>query len=96
MAVKILIRRKFRKVDKKDIMAMLIKARTKAMGMKGYISTETLVSVDDPYSYLMLSMWQTKEDWGAYRASPARQQFEKDSAKLLDGEPRYEIFNMGM
>ena len=96
MAVKILIRRTFGNADKKDIMAMLIKARSNAMGMKGYISTETLVSVEDPHSYLMLSMWQTKEDWEAYKTSPARQQFEKESAKLLEKETQYEVFNMGM
>ncbi len=96
MAVKVLIRRKFKNVDKKEIMAMLIKARSNAMGMNGYISAETLVNVEDPHSYLMLAMWQTKEDWEAYKKSTIRQNFEKEFAKLLEKEVNYEVFNMGM
>ena len=96
MAVKILIRRKFKDVDKKNITAMLIKARSNAMGRKGYISSETLVSYDTPRVYLMLSMWQNKEDWDSYRKSTVRRDFERDSAELLDGETEYEVFSMGM
>lgn len=96
MAVKILIRRKFKDVDKKIITAMLIKARSNAMGRKGYISSETLVSYDNPRLYLMLSMWQKKEDWDSYRKSSVRQDLERDSAALLDGETEYEVFSMGM
>ena len=67
MSVKILIRRKFRKEAVKDAADMLMKARTNAMGNKGYISTETLVNYDDPQTVLIISMWQSKEDWDRYK-----------------------------
>jgi heme oxygenase (mycobilin-producing) len=96
MAVKILIKRKFKDVDRKEIMTLLIKARSNAMAMKGYISTETMVSYDDPRSFIMLSMWQTRGDWDNYRQSAARQEHEQKFAEIMEGETEYEVFKMGM
>ena len=96
MSVKILIRRKFTKEAVKDAADMLIKARTNAMGNKGYISTETLVGYDDPQSILIISMWQTKEDWDLYKDSDMRKAHEDKYARMFEGPTEYEIFSMGM
>lgn len=96
MSVKILIRRKFRKEAVKDAADMLMKARSNAMGNKGYISTETLVNYDDPQSVLIISMWQTKEDWDRYKDSDTRQTHEDMYARMFEGPTEYEIFSMGI
>jgi len=96
MSVKILIRRKFKKEALKNASTMLIKARTNAMGNKGYISTETLVNYDDPQSVLILSMWQSKDDWDRYRDSGTRKEHEDKYADMFEGSTEYEIFRVGM
>ncbi len=96
MSVKILIKRKFKEESLKDAPAMLIKARTNAMGHQGYISTETLVNYDDPRSILIISMWQNKEDWDRYRDSAARKAHEGKYAYLFEGSTEYEVFRFGM
>ena len=96
MAVKIFIKRKFSTDGLKDASAMLIQARKNAMSNKGYISTETLVNHDDPCEILVVSMWQKKEDWDAYAASPERQANEQNFAAILGAETEYQIYNMGM
>lgn len=96
MSVKILIKRKFKKESLKDAAAMLIKARTNAMGHQGYISTETLVNYDDPQSVLILSMWQNKEDWDRYQDSAARKAHEGKYANLFEGSTEYEMYKMGL
>lgn len=96
MAVKIMIKRKFKKDALKDAEVMLIKARTNAMGHKGYISTETLVTYDDPQSVIIISMWQNKEDWDNYRNSAARQEHEGKYAELFESSTGYEAFKLGM
>lgn len=96
MSVKILIRRKFKKEALQNASAMLIKARTNAMGNKGYISTETLVNYDDPQSVLILSMWQSKEDWDTYRDSDTRKEHEDKYADMFEGSTEYEVFRVGM
>jgi heme-degrading monooxygenase HmoA len=96
MAVKIMIKRKFKEEALKDAEAMLMKARTNAMGHKGYISTETLVNFEDPQSVIIISMWQSKEDWDNYRYSGARQEHEQKYRDLFEGTTQYEIFKLGM
>ena len=96
MAVKVLIRRTFKEEALKQASSMLIKARTNAMGSKGYISTETLVEYDDPHSVLILSMWQSKEDWENYKASDTRREHEDKYAELFEGSTEYKIFKIGM
>jgi len=75
---------------------MLIKARTNAMGNTGYISTETLVNHDDPRSVLIISMWQSKEDWDRYQDSDTRKVHEDKYATMFEGPTEYEMFKMGM
>lgn len=96
MSVKILIRRKFKKEALKDVSKMLIEARSSAMGSKGYISTETLVNYDDPQSVIIVSMWQSKEDWDSYQSSAARKDREKKWQEILEAPTEYEVFRMGM
>jgi heme-degrading monooxygenase HmoA len=96
MSVKILIRRKFKKEALKNASAMLIKARTNAMGNQGYISTETLVNYDDPQSVISLSMWQSKDDWDRYRDSDTRKEHEDKYADMFEGSTEYEILRVGM
>ncbi len=96
MAVKILIKRKFKKEALQKASAMLIKARSNAMGNNGYLSTETLVNYDDPQSVLIVSMWQSKEDWDKYKVSAARKEHEDTYADYFEGPTEYEICNIGM
>ena len=96
MSVKILIRRKFKKEALKNASTMLVKARTNAMGNQGYISTETLVNYDDPQSVIILSMWQSKDDWDRYRDSDTRKEHEDKYADMFEGSTEYEILRVGM
>lgn len=96
MTVKILIRRKFKENAEKDFNAMLIKMRSVAMGMKGYLSTETLVSLDNPRDVLLLSMWRSKKDWDNYFNSDVRREAERHYEEIIEGDTKYEYFQMGM
>jgi heme-degrading monooxygenase HmoA len=96
MSVKILIKRKFKKDVLQDASDMLMKARTNAMGHKGYLSTETLVNYDDPQSVLIISMWQSKEYWDKYKYSAARKEHENKYAEMFEGPTEYEVFKLGI
>ena len=96
MSVKILIKRRFKKQSLENAQEMLIKARTNAMDSKGYISTETLVNYDDPQSFIILSMWQNKEDWDNYRYSSTRKEHEEKYADIFEGPAEYDIYRVGL
>ncbi len=96
MAVKILIKRKFKSGSLKEASQMLIRARSNAMGHNGYISSETLSNFDDPNTVIVVSMWQRLEDWNTYKSSPERRNNEEENATLLETPTQYETFNLGL
>ncbi|MBT8360960.1 MAG: hypothetical protein HKP41_18265 [Desulfobacterales bacterium] len=96
MAVKILIRRKFKPGTLKAAHAMLVQARKNAMSQKGYIQSETLTNREDPNLVLVLSMWKSKKAWDDYKKTAARKENERKHSAMLEGKTEYEVFDMGI
>ncbi len=96
MTVKILIKRKFKDVNPKNVSAVITEARKNAMQQKGYISSESLSSCDDPNLILVLSMWQSEEDWENYKNSAARKEVEGSYAELFERPTEYESYHLGL
>jgi hypothetical protein len=63
MAVKVLIKRHIKEGKAKEVFALLNKTRAIAMNQKGYITGETLMSHYDPHRVIVISTWQTIENW---------------------------------
>ncbi|MFO8084259.1 MAG: antibiotic biosynthesis monooxygenase [Desulfobacterales bacterium] len=95
MAVKVLIKRTLKGDDLKAASRLLINARRGAMSEKGYISSENLLSVDNPKMFVVASNWQKLEDWENWKKSEARKENEKEFSELLAKPTEYEIYEMG-
>ena len=63
MLVKVFIKRRFKEGKLKEIFTQLRKIRSEAMRREGYISGETLVEIDDPKKVMVVSIWQSMEEW---------------------------------
>ena len=96
MAVKILIKRKFKTDRLQEASSLIIKARYGAMRQRGYISSETLSDLKNPGMVVVSSMWQTEADWNSWKASPDRAEFETEMGKLQEGETEFELYALGM
>jgi quinol monooxygenase YgiN len=96
MTVKILIKRKFKNANPKNVSEVIAQSRENAMREKGYISSETLCSCDDPNLILVLSMWRTKEDWDYYKNTPIRKRTEEKFAGLFTRPTEYKSYNLGL
>jgi len=72
MVVKVLVKRKFREQNTDEILSLLKEFRTGAMNEKGYISGVTLVKHDDPSSVVVISTWETLEDWRRWKSNQKR------------------------
>ena len=59
MAVKVLIKRKFKKADVVEISKAIHDARLGAMEPEGYISSETMRDHDHPNRVVVASMWHS-------------------------------------
>ena len=83
MAIRVLIERKVAPENELGLGNLLRKLRSKAMLAKGYISGETLRSVDDPSEYLVISTWNSLDDWRRWEADKERQQIQGEIDSLL-------------
>lgn len=96
MAVKIVIKRKFKDGNMHAASRLLINNRNGAMQQPGYISSETLQSLSDPDQVVVVTMWQNIEDWNAWKTSDVRQANEAEFKDYLVGETEYEYYSLGL
>ena len=95
MAVKILIRRQVPQERAKEMIPLFRKMRALATGQPGYITGETLRSLENPQEFMVISTWQSSEDWSRWLQSKERNAVQKKIDDLLGGETKYEIFHYG-
>jgi heme-degrading monooxygenase HmoA len=84
MAVKILIQRKIRPGKEYELGQAIRELRSKAIHAQGYISGETLRSIEDPSLHLVISTWKSLEDWNHWANSPERKVFQQKTDALLE------------
>jgi heme-degrading monooxygenase HmoA len=95
MAVKILIKRTVPQDKAREIIPLFRQMRSLANNQPGYISGETLKSMDRPDTFLVISTWQSSDDWGKWLLSRERQEVQEKIDALLGGNTEYEIFHHG-
>ena len=62
------------------------------MNKKGYISGETFNRLDQPGVSLVISTWQSMDDWREWTLSKERCELQEQIDKLLGQPTKYEIF----
>ena len=63
MAVQVIIKRKFKVESPEELFPLLTELRIRAKDQPGYISGETLRNLDNTENYLVISKWETADDW---------------------------------
>jgi heme-degrading monooxygenase HmoA len=71
------------------------KMRTLANEQPGYITGETMRNLEKADEFLVISTWETSDDWKRWVQSNDRQQIQKQIDALLGGKTEYEIFHYG-
>lgn len=96
MAVKVLIKRKFKDGNVRAASRLLINNRSGAMKYPGYISSETMRSLDDPDQIVVVSMWESVEAWEAWKTSEVRMTNENEFKDYIVGATEYEHYSLGL
>ena len=86
MSVKILIKRNIEQEVVSVIRPLIIELRVHALKQPGYIGGETLKCIDRPGEYLVISTWQSLDDWNKWLANPERKIIE-DRIDAITGKP---------
>ncbi|MDD5169033.1 MAG: antibiotic biosynthesis monooxygenase [Syntrophales bacterium] len=94
--VKVLIKRVLPRglaPDKEGLLlGWITQLRSRASVQPGYISGETMMNVDNPDEYLVISTWESLNDWRAWFNSEERARIQKPIDELLGRETRYEYY----
>jgi heme-degrading monooxygenase HmoA len=90
--VKVVVERKIAGKNVREIVRLLRQLRVQAMQQPGYISGETLHSVDDPNLYLVISTWESLEQWQAWHHNPLRQKLAAEIDAHLESPTRLRVF----
>lgn len=95
MAIKVIIRRRFKEGKTRGVYALLNRFRADAMEQPGYIYGETLINYDDPHEVLVMAMWQSAENWFKWKESKERQANEKQLRQWLEEPAEISTYVLG-
>ena len=96
MSIKALIKRTVPQDKARNILHLFMEMRTLATTRPGYISGETMKSIDTPDVYLIISTWESADAWEKWLLSKERQAIQGKIDALLGGKTTYEIFQYGL
>jgi heme-degrading monooxygenase HmoA len=92
MAVHVVIKRRFRMNQPDKLVPLLTELNRRARQQPGYVSTNTLQSREDPDDYMVVSVWETEDDWKAWFVNPERKKIQDDIDSLIGERTFYEVF----
>ncbi|MBU1399086.1 MAG: antibiotic biosynthesis monooxygenase family protein [Pseudomonadota bacterium] len=96
MSIKALIKRTVPQDKARNMLHLFMEMRTLATAQPGYISGETMKSIDKPDVYMVISTWESADDWEKWLLSKKRQVIQGKMDALLGGKTSYEIFQYGL
>jgi quinol monooxygenase YgiN len=91
--VRVIIGRRCQPDRAAELENLLLELRTNSMKQCGYISGETLRSVDDPSLWLVISTWVDADLWKVWETMPERREIQSRIEPLLIGMEKVSIFS---
>ena len=95
MSIKVLIPRTVPRKKSQEMLRLFREMRSLATAQPGYISGETMKSNDRPDVFLVISTWESPDDWENWLLSAERQAIQEKIDSLLGGKTNYEMFHYG-
>jgi heme oxygenase (mycobilin-producing) len=90
--IRVILQHKTNNVE--ELIQVLRETRTEAMKQKGYITGETLVNPNDQTEVLVISTWQSMEDWKAWDKCEVRVKLKERIMALLTEPFIINIYNL--
>lgn len=92
--IRVIIERHLKEAEKGELIHLLRELRTSAIHQPGYISGETLSSIEDTSIISVLSTWQSLNDWRNWEQSGTRTSLEKQIEPLLAERPKVRVYQI--
>jgi len=92
MSVKIIIKRNVTADNVLELTTLLKKLRSLTITQPGYISGETLKRIDKDDECLVISTWESVEDWNNWVKNEKRITVQTEIDRLLGQETEYAVY----
>ena len=92
MAVHVVIKRRLKMNQPETIIPLLKVLNDRAQKQLGYISTHTLQSTEDLGAYMVISVWETEDDWKKWFLDTERKDIQDKIDSLIGERTFYEVF----
>ena len=92
MLVKVIIKREVSKGKEKMFFRLLKNLRMNAMFQEGYISGETLICAENTNKVVVISKWESLEDWEKWKIDVKRVEIDARLSELQDNLTIYEPY----
>ena len=93
MSVEVMIKRKIKQGPQaKKLVPLILQLRALATHQPGYISGRTLFNLENPEDCLVISEWQSLEDWYRWMKSDKRAEIQNKIDKLTGEQTEYSIY----
>jgi heme-degrading monooxygenase HmoA len=84
MAIKVLITRRFKNEFAHEAHYHNAEIRALATVQPGYVSGKTIIKIDDPNEMIIVSTWESKEEWDNWYKSAVREDYYKKLRLALE------------
>lgn len=95
MLTKVIIKRDIRDGKEKHFFSLLKNLRSAAIQQDGYISGETLRCAEKSNRILIVSKWESMEDWTTWKKDIKRQEIDARLSELQENPTIYEPYVFG-
>lgn len=93
MAVQVIIKRKVKQGQQaKVLVPLILQMRAIAIHQPGFISSDTWSDVENPGECMVISRWDTAEDWNRWVHSEKRLKIESKIEALTGHKSEYKIY----
>ena len=93
MAVSVIIRRTFTQPEKAaELAPLIVKLRSQATVQPGYMTGRTFRWLDCPGEVLVISTWNSLDDWSNWLNSEERRSLQAQVDALLNQETEYRLY----
>ena len=92
MLVKVIIKRDVSYGKEKNFFSLLKNLRFNAMHQNGYISGETLICAENKNRVLIISKWESLEDWNNWKKDIKKREIDARLSELQNNPTIYEPY----
>ena len=93
MTVSIMIQRVVKdQSTARKLIPLIIKLRSKAMAQPGFLTGQTFTCMDYEGEYMVISSWNTIEDWNRWMHDEERQAIQRKVDELLGEKTKYRYY----